>query len=239
MSWNILENRGFHGVRARIYLNNQTQGLCNLVDNQNLRAVLRNETLPANLAEQFIFELIYHSRIDNGKALSILLQDERCVVRIQELEKCLRKGLTSMAEVLQQDERVKQDIKMCRTCSNNIGCYFCTNYEECAIGEGPRFCQECVSKDARHCLNCKDYLCPACYEEEHFERCEKCNGIVCIYEDCREDFLAVCVGCDQQKCKSCVEEDGEEWWDSDDMGIHCPTCRDESSSTVSSREDEG
>ena len=66
-------------------MNNQTRGLCNVVDNQNLRAVLRNETLPANLAEQFIFELIYRSRIDNGKALSILLEDERCEVRIQEV----------------------------------------------------------------------------------------------------------------------------------------------------------
>ena len=49
------------------------------------------------------------------------------VTRCDSLEKCLRKEFTAMAAVLQQDERVKKDIQMCRTCSNNIGCYYCTN----------------------------------------------------------------------------------------------------------------
>ena len=42
-----------------------------------------------------------------------LCKDGRCQVKVKHLEECLKKGLATMALVLQQDERVKKDIQMC------------------------------------------------------------------------------------------------------------------------------
>ena len=167
------------------YLHCQTEELCNLVDNERLRAVLRNESLPSDFARIYVRCLIGVSKTDNGQAVSILLEDERCNVDVHDLENCLKNDCTVMAEVLQQDERVKKDIQMCRTCSSNIGCYECTNAYKCAVDGEPRYCRECVLKDDRFCGQCNEYLCPGCHEEGDFERCEKCNAIVCIYGDCR------------------------------------------------------
>ena len=103
-----LKERGFDRNYRTNYLMNQTQGLCNLVDNENLQAILRNETLPSGLARAFMHHFVEDSETDNGQAVSILLQDGRCNVRVEQLELALRKGFTSMAAVLQQDERVKE-----------------------------------------------------------------------------------------------------------------------------------
>ena len=62
-----------------------------LSDNENLRAVLRNETLPSCSAQHFMNDLIEHSENDNGQAVSILLEDGRCEVDIYHLERMLQK----------------------------------------------------------------------------------------------------------------------------------------------------
>jgi hypothetical protein len=75
-----------------------------------------------------------------------------------------------MAAVLEKDERVKKGITICRTCSNNIGCYCCTSSEKCALGfpvcDKRRFCCDCTLKDDHFCESCGGYLCPECYAEE-------------------------------------------------------------------------
>ena len=138
-----------------------------------------------------------------------------------DLEECLRKGFTAMAAVLQQDERVKKDIQMCRTCSNNIGCYECTNCGRmCRWHEDPRYCRECVLKDDRFCKVCHDYLCPSCFERGLYSSCEKCGGIECRSFPCPESFLIWCESCHRKKCEACVYEDGEDW----SVWSNCPTC---------------
>jgi hypothetical protein len=97
------------------YMEKQKETLCNLFDNENLRAVLRNETLYSFLAEYFMYNLVDYSRTDNGQAVSIFLEDARCEVNICHLEVCLSEGLTTMAAVLEKDERVKKGITTCRT----------------------------------------------------------------------------------------------------------------------------
>ena len=56
--------------------------LCNLPDCQNLRAVLRNDTLAPFFVAGFIDSVVEWSSTDNGQAVSILLEDERCKVDI-------------------------------------------------------------------------------------------------------------------------------------------------------------
>ena len=73
-----LKNRGCRNI-MHDYVENQKQALCNLVDNENLRAVLRNETLPFwTLLEISLHLLANYSKTDNGQAVSILLEDGRC-----------------------------------------------------------------------------------------------------------------------------------------------------------------
>ena len=48
------------------YMEKQKETLCNLSDNENLRAVLRNETLFSFLAEYFMYNLVDYSRTNNG-----------------------------------------------------------------------------------------------------------------------------------------------------------------------------
>lgn len=137
---------------------------------------------------------------------------------------CLQNGFTGMAVVLHQDERVKKDIRMCYTCSTNIGCYNCANRTECDLGKETRFFRECVEEDGRFCQSCKDYLCPTCRQEGAFHACEKCNGIECL--DCQGEFLIPCMTCVRNKCHKCVGVNREDWWaDSGlDEGV-CPTCQ--------------
>ena len=217
-----LKERGFDKNYCANYLMNHTLGLCNLVDNENLQAVLRNETLPSGLARDFMHHLVKDSKTDNGQAVSILLQDGRCKVNTDHLEQCLRKGFTSMALALQQDERVKKDIQMCRTCSKHIGCYDCTNYDECVVGEEPRYCRECVLKDDSFCKECSDYLCPSCFERGLYSSCEKCGGIECRV--CPLHFLMECDGCHRKKCKPCIKEDGGVWFELENGQTPCRNC---------------
>lgn len=228
MNKDALKRQGFADNNViKEYMASQTQALCNLSDTENLRAVLRNETLSSDLVRDFIFNLIKHSKTDNGQAVSILLEDGRCKVCVSSLEECLRKGLTAMAAVLQRDDRVKNDITMCRTCSDNIGCYDCANGTECHIYDEEnyaKFCRECVLEDDRFCKRCNYYFCPVCHEDGVFTPCVNCDGLVCI--SCEGSFLVQCHICERLKCVSCAEEDGEYWGLRGNFDFTvCLTCR--------------
>jgi ribosomal protein S8 len=121
MSSDAMKRQGFLDGYIYEYMNKQEKALCNLASNQSLQAVLQNETLPSNLAQWFICNMATNSKTDNGQAVSILLQDERCRVGIAFLDENLSRNFTAMAAVAQQEYRVKKDIEMCRTCSSNFG----------------------------------------------------------------------------------------------------------------------
>jgi hypothetical protein len=91
MSERVMERQGF----TNLYLINESMDLqaqmhCNLPDNENLRALLRNETLPSSdLTRSFLHCLVNHSKTDNGQAVSMLLEDGRCRVDVYHFELCL------------------------------------------------------------------------------------------------------------------------------------------------------
>ena len=181
--------------------------------------------MPSLFVISFTTSLV-DSETDNDQAVSILIEDDRCTVSIYDFEMCLRNGFTAMAAVLQQDERVKKDVQMCLACSENVGCYECTHLEGCVVSKEARYCRKCVLKDDRYCQSCKDYLCPLCYEAGVFGACEKCGRIECRHDACCEEVLLIqCQSCDRTRCETCMEEDGEELWNTDDKEGVCPTCQ--------------
>lgn len=225
MSYDAMKRQGFLDGYICEYMNKQEKALCNLPDNQSLQAVLQNETLPSNLAKWFIYNMATNSTADNGQAVSILLQDERCIVGISFLDECLKGDFTAMAAVAQQDDRVKKNIEMCHTCSSNIGCYYCANRSECSIYDNikyPKFCRECVLEDDRFCEHCNDYLCPTCHEEGD-SCCESCDGIECL--ECEGEYLIQCQLCDRFKCESCINKEGEVWSMNERRYSICPPCK--------------
>lgn len=132
-----------------------------------------------------------YSATDNGQAVTILLEDGRCKVDINQLESLLRKdNRTAMAAVLREDEHIKESIKRCATCTMNIGCYECTHREDCVKSKSDeiRYCRECVMRDNRFCRDCKDYLCPACFEQGVFHSCEDCHKLECRFNGCGTSF---------------------------------------------------
>lgn len=157
-----------------------------------------------------MYHFVEHSKTDNGEAVSILPQDGRCDVDVAMLEKLLRKGYTAMATVLQQDERVIQGIRMCLTCSTNIGCYECISWGNCEHNE-QWYCGDCAESDSSFiCRSCDDYVCPDSVEdhENRFHSCEECGIIEC--DDCTS-LLYYCYMCIRWKCTSCIKQDGEKW----------------------------
>jgi hypothetical protein len=54
MNEDTMKERGLVRNTVDKYMFNQSRGLCNVADNDYLRAVLRNETLPYVVAENFI-----------------------------------------------------------------------------------------------------------------------------------------------------------------------------------------
>ena len=202
-----------------------TSALCNLLDGENLRAVLRNESPSSDVALDFMSDLVEDSKTDNGQAASILLQYGRCEIGVDQLEMSLQRGFTAMAAVLQQDERVKKGIKMCYTCSNNIGCYVCVSWDDCIINVGesddntePRYCRDSVLKDDHFCQICSEYLCPACLQRGLYGSCEKCGEIDCLDGHCLGELLIHCQHCNRKA------QNGETWWPSTFHEHACPTC---------------
>lgn len=205
------------------YIDHRTRGLCNLSDNTNLQAVLQNVGLDFHSAKHFIEQMTNYSKTDNGEAISILLKDGRSEPCIEALEMALRKGFTAMAAVLQRHDRVKKDIKKCKTCSNNIGCFWCANEDENYKGERQYYCRECVLKDARFCELCNAYLCPTCYQDEKFDSCGGCDGFVCRL--CEGQFLMPCTTCARKKCKFFVGKNEENGVNPYRHKCGCPVCR--------------
>jgi hypothetical protein len=97
----FVKRQGFNNDMTFEYTEKQRQTLYNLADNDNLRAVLRNETRGSVLNHNFV----YFSKTDNGhQALSILLQAEQINSNVIQLEYALkRKDFTAIARVLQQE----------------------------------------------------------------------------------------------------------------------------------------
>jgi len=62
------------------YLDLQERALYNLASAADIRALLRNETLPQSMIVDFLKNLIVESTKDNGEAASVLLQDDRVFV---------------------------------------------------------------------------------------------------------------------------------------------------------------
>lgn len=131
-SYNGLRKLGFNNNDALTCVDNQQCRLCNLPCNECLRAVLRNESLGPLKHSNFMCDLALFSRADNAQAVTTLLEDGRCKIRISQLEHMLREDFTSMAAALQEDERAKNEIRVCSTRSGNVGCHRRANDDSCA-----------------------------------------------------------------------------------------------------------
>lgn len=70
-----------------LYLFNQRRALGDITDADSIRAVLRNETLEPDFVANFNDHVIEFASGD------ILLEDERCTVSIEQLEKRLKTAL--------------------------------------------------------------------------------------------------------------------------------------------------
>lgn len=219
--------------QMRVNWNIQKRIICNPVSIDNLRAVLCNETLPLSFAHDFISYMVESdSQTDNGEEVSLLLQDSRCDAYIGMLVKALKKGYTSIAAALQEDERVKKDIQKCAKCSVGVACYECGNEEQCSAPTlDAAYCPTCVLVDESFCSDCGEYLCPSCADAGNLFSCEGCQVKACCAEFyCAESqFLHECRSCNRQKCGPCIHSDGEHWtMDYDRLGWFCPSCQHES-----------
>lgn len=228
MNHDALEKRGLGNSDRDNYLEKQRLELCSISNAENMSALIRNVTLDSVLFGRFLEDYVNCSKTDNGQAVTILLQDGKFKVGVEQYEQSLRKGFTAMAAAFQQDERVKKDIQMCPACSNNIGCHCCTNNNSCVRGTEPRYCPKCIINDNRCCRSCKYYLCPACFTAESFDACEKCFDFQCrdellcrVYE---EEFIIICDRCDRKKCKPCIKEDGGVWFELKNGDLLCRNC---------------
>ncbi len=183
----------------------------------------------------YLYLLVSHSKTDNAEAVSILLEIDNVYAEIDLLDIALQKDFTEMAKALQQAESIKKDIRMCATCSVNIGCYDCQRSEACCNGEDARYCRACMLEINKACKSCEEYLCPPCFAAGNYHACDKCGIINCFTfgaDSCDEEFL-ICQECNRKKCTSCALEDNESWDCDDDTDLFCPDCSertDESSS---------
>jgi len=203
-----------HAYHVR-YLDLQERALYNLTRTADLRALLRNETLPQSMIVDFLKNLIAKSTKDNGEAVSVLLQDDRVVVEPKMLDMALRKDYAAMAAALQQNEQVKASIRMCATCSVNIGAYECFKGLECmrlpnsgpgdsALPAGfklPKYCRTCARTNHLFC-KCGEYLCQECLAGHHIECCD-CGNIACGRGEC---VLRACPRCAFDKCSTCTAD---------------------------------
>lgn len=228
MSKDVLLKHGLNNRDSIICVEKQWHALCNLPDNDNLRAALRSKTTALVPIAISMWPFVSYSTTGNAQAASVLLEGGRSEAHIEQLEDSLRKGFVAIAALLQQEERAKKDIKMCDTCSINIGCCRCTNLDNCVSEEEQKHCRQRALADNRFCKVCNECLCPDCHVQGRFASCEKCNGIECRFPGCGGKALSEHARCSRKKHRACVEEDGEGWADTDcDMAddmIRCPAC---------------
>lgn len=217
-STSFLASTGFTSANESSigYLLRQRLTLCNLSHNDKLRALLLNESLKD--ADRLLEHLVEYSETDNGEAVTILLQDGRCNANVSMLEELLQKEFVSMAAALQENAAVKEGIRMCHTCSVNIGCYDCASRDECdckmlarcTSGKDKelRDCRACVLAKGRLCKGCGCYVCPGCCRRGRFHRCEACQAIFCLdreSDECHRNAGA-CKECNRRVCFACSSE---------------------------------
>lgn len=193
------------------YMRMQNVILCNLGSIGVFRAVIQNESL----SRDFFGSLVRFSETDNGQVVSLLLEDGSFRVSSDMLDTVLKKDFGAMAVALERNDVIKAGIRMCHTCSENIGAYYRDNGKLCsASDERPetlKYCRSCALADNRFCKVCNGYLCSDCFEDGVF----------------RVD-PPFCSGCGRDKCRACILQDGENWLVRDDDGFglseFCPTC---------------
>lgn len=242
-----LKERGLgdSDIDRMVYEGRMTHALLTNPDIGNLRAWLRNETMVPSVVSNFMTLLVNLSTADNNaQAVSVLLEDGRCEVKMEQLDTLLRRDFTAMAVALRQNEGIASECELCDTCSNKVGCYACTNTDEVCANQGATYCRQCAMNDSHFCKECEDYLCSKCFEEEQFDSCEKCHGIICKHPECvhgceqcgrkKCDSCIVedgkswtCFNCPRKKCDACIGEDGDDWVYVEVEGHCCPACADE------------
>lgn len=210
----------------------QNKILYNLQRTDKLRALIQNKSLHQSFFDIFISQIVYLSEADNAEALSVVLNDQRFQNEIINLDTAIKRNFTSMAQVLQEDERIKGDIQMCATCSVNIGAFSCQRWQGCRNfrGEGEqwkKYCRACVLPDNRFCKECDEYLCPDCFESANYHVCEKCRRLNCCsdYSECNLKFR-ICTYryCGKEKCSSCIKSDNELWTVDHEGDPWCQAC---------------
>lgn len=214
-------------TRRLLELKRQERAMCNIGNASHLRALLANKTLPVKTIEGFVKKLIQKSRTDNGEAVSVLLQDERCRVQPKLLDMALRKDFASMAAALQQNDEVRASIRMCTTCSVNIGAYECFKRSNCKLkpkqrgDKPPKYCRACALANHTFCA-CGEVYCNDCRvgvgrigSPDSCSFCRKtlCGRGKCALYRCEEcgSFTDVCRHCERRQhvepyCSECAYE---------------------------------
>jgi len=232
-SWNFMQNQD------HVLMRNQ--------NDDKLRAILLNEFIPSYHLRRLIWTLIKTTKTDNASAVSLLIQDGRCDVDPFMLDQALRRNYTSIAAVLQQDDRIKAAIQMCATCHVNIGCYECFRDLDCARLPEPahgriwcswddlppafrrphKYCRACVMADNNFCRICKEYLCRDCIACQNHGSCEACHSILCLDDFLSKQPVVICDECPRMKCRSCLGPE-EKWLEVIESGFPitlCPDCK--------------
>lgn len=212
---NILDDTTVSRVQSSNYwqkfrLNRQEKALCNISNSSHFRALLLNKTLPPKILQNYIKLLIQRSVSDNGEAISILLQDGRCKVTPVMLDKALQKDFVGMAAALQQNDSVRASIRMCTTCSVNIGCFKCFMGAKCktalairtpGMKKLPKYCRTCTHANFRFCASGNSSVCQTCLSAFRNRIVADCCGkIACGKGKCR---LQACPSCGDRICRQC------------------------------------
>lgn len=245
---------------ANLYYRIQKSVLLTNIDSgaEKLRALMRNDCMTAAYAGNLLSAIIETSPTDNGEAISALLTAKEISVKnslTYEMELALRRNFTRMAAALQQDERLQAEaeIRMCATCNQNIGCYYCVRHLDCSIlpdatvmaphgewsdwselpegfQEPRKFCQSCATADNTFCKVCSEYYCPDCIGADNYLQCNECKAFICFHDKFDATMLN-CTNCgfmdDMLMCRSCVQP-GQEWIETEDDDMFCSqTCQTE------------
>lgn len=168
---------------------------------------------------------MYFSKTDDGDTVSAILKDgPPFCAEMNMLDEALRKGYTSMATALLQDDFIKDRIQMCTKCSTEIGCYDCINGDECKSKpqglEQSTYCRSCAENAESHFCDCREYICSECFDAKQYKSCEcgfiACGGGRCVINDCR--------WCAEGVCSSCARYLEGDDLSFDEEGPHCASC---------------
>lgn len=184
----------------------------------------------------FVWWFVYCSPVDNGAAVSALLEIDKCSsVNVHLLDVALKKDMTAIAAVLQEEERIKNGIfriTMCSKCSDNIGCYSCAQAlaaNSCSARSSLRsfrLCRPCALAENRFCKGCEESICADCFAAGNYFRCEDCDEFACNDYKCA-GVTQTCNICRRTKCVSCIEASQEGWYLTQEHTflVACPPCQ--------------